>query len=374
MTRRIGLWVAVLSLGSILLGCGTVAERRMEYKKAETLDALEVPPDLLTIDTSDSLALATAPLAGTATLSEYSRGKDGRDVSKTVADGVAMPESSVGEIDADNVKLMRDGAQRWLQVQMNGDELWAKTKVFLASNGLPVKREDQRIGLIETEWAENRGKVPLSSLWDKAFAVLYSSSTQDQFIVRVEPGNAPNVSNVFIAHRGMQQVEQNESTAWLPRPSEPWLEAELMARLALTLGVSESQSQRIAADGASVQQVATVKRGEKDGVWLELDLDFARAWARMASAIARTTIVIEDFDRQKGLFYVAGVLPLEADPNAGWWARTFRGYVEEDPKEFRIKLENVDAPTRATVLTKDGTPDYSKRAELLLEQLKAQLQ
>ena len=374
MTRRIWRWAAVLSLGGIVLGCGTVAERRMEYKKAETLAPLEVPPDLLALDTSDTLALATAPLAGTATMSEYSRGQDGGAASKPEASGSVTTEPAVGVLEADNVKLMRDGAQRWLQVHMNSSELWAKLKAFLVSNGLPVKREDSRIGLIETDWAENRGQVPLTSLWEKAFSALHSSSTQDQYIVRVEPGNEPNVSQVFISHRGLQQVEKNESTSWLPRPSESWLEAELMARLALTLGVSEGQAQRIATDGATGQQIAAVKHGPQESVWLELDLDFARAWARMASAIARTTIVIEDFDRQKGLFYVAGVLPAEVDVNAGWWARTFRGYVEEDPKEFRIKLENIDASTRATILTKDGTPDYSKRAELLLEQLKAQLQ
>lgn len=376
MTKLNARFLAVLGLSGILLACSAVDERRMAYKKAESLPALDVPPDLLTVDVSDGLAVATAPLAGSATLSEYSRGKEGAGASVAVAAAAAssVAKESVGVVDTDSVKLERDGAQRWLVVKTDAATLWPKLQTFFKDNGLPIKRDDPRLGILETDWAENVGAVPLTSVWDKAFSALRSASMRDQYVVRIEPGRDAGTSHIFVVHRGMQQVAQGESVKWLPRESDRWLEAELMGRMALALGGQEAVAKQIVAEAPTVQSIAEIKRGDNTSVWLEVGLDFPRAWSRLAAAVSRTNIVIEDFDRQKGLFYVAGVLPQDIDPNAGWWARTFRGYVEEDPKEFKIKLEGTDAPTRATILTKDGEPDYSKRAELLLDNLKTQLQ
>lgn len=348
-----------------VLACGTVAERKVEYKQAESLKTLEMPPDLLKLDVQDDLASATAPLVGSATLSEYSRtqktggGKSADASSATAGEAIGVQFN-------ENIQLAKDGAQRWLVVKGDAGALWPRLKAFWDANGLPIKREDSKLGVIETDWAENRGAITDKSWLRKSFDFLYSSSTKDKYFMRVERDNEAGKIDIYVVHRGMQQVSQNDGVQWLPRASDPELEAEMLSRLALELGASEAQATHIAQSGATTPAaIAKIQHGDASSVWLQLDLEYSHAWARVANVLAKTDITIEDFDRQKGLFYVAGVLPPEEEKKS-WFGRMLSGYQQEDPVEFKIKLESDNDKTRVTVQTKDGTPNYSKRAELLL--------
>jgi outer membrane protein assembly factor BamC len=342
----------------------------MEYKKAEPLPALEVPPDLLTIDAQDDLVSATAPLGGTATLSEFSRSQQGQG---TVPQSRQAASLQVGPKFSKGIALARDGAERWLTLEGQAALLWSKLLEFWPSVGLTVAREDPKIGIIETGWAENKGTAPVSSVFKKAFDVLYSSSTRDRYVMRVEPGRTPGTTEVYISHVGMQQLAKEEGVQWFPRESEPWLEDQMLKRLALYLGADETAAEQVALDAGAEQDVAFVQRGSDGELWLDVTLDFPRAWARLAGAIPRTNITIEDFDRNKGLFYVAGVLPPEEDKDPSWLNRFFKGYVEEDPVEFKIRVEDQGSSCRASVLDKAAVPNNSKRAERLLEELKKEL-
>lgn len=364
--RRVPLLVV---LAVILAACSTVSERRLEYKKATSLPTLEMPPDLLSVEAQDELVAATAPMGEAATLSEYTRAQGGAPAAARPAE----PGVVVGPQLKDEVRIARDGAVRWLVLPGEPGTWWPRLKEFWVSEGFEIARDDPRIGIMETTWSENRGSVPVSSLIKKAFSFLYSSSTRDMYIVRVEPGHDPGTTAVYLSHRGMQQVSRDEGVQWLPRPSEAWLEDQMLKRLALFVGADESQAEQIALEAAAVEELAIVEHGEAGEVWLRVKSDYPRAWARVASAIPRTDITIEDYDRTKGLFYVAGVLPPEEEKDPSWLKRFMKGYVEEDPVEFKIKLEDEGETTRVFVQDKEGAPNYSKRAQRLLEKLSQEM-
>lgn len=360
--RRIS---SLLVLITLIVGCSTVAERRVEYKKAKSLPTLEMPPDLLSIEAQDELVAATAPIGEATTLSEYTRAQAGAPETARAA----KPGVTVGPHLKDGIHIERDGALRWLVLPGEPGIWWSRLKEFWESEGLQLAREDVRIGIMETTWSENRGTAPVTSLIKKAFSFLYSSSTRDMYIVRVEPGREAGTTAVYITHRGMQQVSRDDGVQWLPRASEAWLEDQMLKRFALFVGADESKAEQVALDAATVEEVAGVEHGDGQAVWLRVKADYPRAWARIATAIPRTEITIEDYDRAKGLFYVAGVLPPEDEKDPGWLKRFMRGYVEEDPVEFKIKLEDESETTRVIVQDKEGVPNYSKRAQRLLEKL-----
>lgn len=359
---RIPLLVAMVTA---IIACSTVSERRLEYKNAKSLPTLETPPDLLSVEAQDELVAATAPMGEAPTLSEYTRAQAG---TPTTAPAV-RPGVAVGPQLKEGIHIERDGAMRWLVLPGEPGTWWPRLKEFWEAEGFQVAREDVRIGIMETSWSENRGTAPVSSLIKKAFSFLYSSSTRDMYIVRVEPGREAGTTAVYLSHRGMQQVSRDEGVQWLPRASEAWLEDQMLKRFALFVGADESKAEQVALEAAAVEELAAVEHGDEQAVWLRVNADYSRAWARVASAIPRTDITIEDYDRAKGLFYVAGVLPPEEEKDPGWLKRFMRGYVEEDPVEFKIKLEDAGNTTRVVVQDKEGVPNYSKRAQRLLEKL-----
>lgn len=360
--RRILLLALLVAL---VVGCSTVSERRVEYKKAKSLPTLEMPPDLLSVEAQDELVAATAPIGEATTLSQYTRSQ----TSVPVTTRAVQAGAAVGPQLKEGIHIERDGAMRWLVLPGEPGNWWPRLKEFWDSEGFQVAREDVRIGIMETTWSENRGTAPVSSLIKKAFSFLYSSSTRDMYIVRVEAGREAGTTATYVSHRGMQQVSRDDGVQWLPRASEAWLEDQMLKRLALFVGADESRAEQVALDAATVEDLAVVEHGDSEAVWLRVKADYPRAWARVAAAIPRTEITIEDYDRAKGLFYVAGVLPPEDEKDPGWLKRFMRGYVEEDPVEFKIKLEEEGETTRVIVQDKEGVPNYSKRAQRLLEKL-----
>ena len=102
--------------------------------------------------------------------------------------------------------------------------------------GFLLKREDPQTGIMETDWAENRADIPKGVIRDmigKVFDQLYSAATRDKFRVRLERGQQPGTTEVYVTHFGAEEVEAGGSnpasqigTVWQPRPREPELEAE----------------------------------------------------------------------------------------------------------------------------------------------------
>ena len=96
---------------------------------------------------------------------------------------------------------------------------------------------------METEWAENRAKIPQDSLrrlLDKVgLGGIYSTSERDKFIIRIEQGKNGS-TDIFFAHKGMKRsfmpTVKKDTTMWQPGENDPNLEAAFLARFMQYLG------------------------------------------------------------------------------------------------------------------------------------------
>ncbi len=209
----------------------------LQYKTAGAKEArLDVPPDLTT-PKGDSRY--TIPSGGSASANQTQT-----DPSKT--------HSYSSEI-LKNIKDMhieRDGKQRWLVIEgKTPAEVWPVLKVFWREMGFVIKSEEPEIGLMETDWAENRAKLPndgLRGLLEKVgVGSVYSTPERDKFVIRME--NTSQGTEVFFSHKGLYEIyttEKKDNTAWQPRPTDPELEAAFLARFMIRLGMSEDAAQQ----------------------------------------------------------------------------------------------------------------------------------
>ncbi len=373
MRAALGLPLAAIVL---LGGCGDM-ERKLDevlprksarYETSKSLPPLEIPPGLSTTGIREAYPV---PGSGTATYSEYSGRSSG---TRQVAGAGVLPE-------VPNVRVDRSGDKRWLVVRAEPGVLWPRLRDFWLENGFVLKFEDPGIGIMETDWAERRADLPtgfLRGLLQKINRFAYAYATRDKFRTRLERGQEPGTTEVYISHQGAEEVTQGDTYVWQPRAPDPELEAEMLNRLMVSLGLDEQEAERmIARSRPDRAPRATLVREQDGAVFLALREGFDRAWRRTGLALDRVGFAVEDRDRSRGLFYVRYVDPLAegGQKEKGFFSRLRFWRRDEPPprEEYLISLEGGKGATRVVVLDTRGRPAVGATAERILAVLEEQL-
>lgn len=374
MRRVSPLMLGLLSVA--LAGCSSLIPetKKIDYKSAGKAPTLEVPPDLTQLSRDDRFAVPDFSARGRATFSEYSAE---RTPGAAAQNSVVLPE-------IDNVRIERSGNQRWLVVNAPADRLWDSVKDFWQETGFIIVTEMPEAGVMETDWAENRAKIPsdiLRNTLGKLLDSLYSTGERDKFRTRFETGSTPGTTEIFISNRRMEEVytsSAQDDTRWQPAAPDSELEAEMLRRLMVRLGTDERRAEAAVAS-ARVEERAKLVRSEDGSGVLQVQERFDRAWRRVGLALDRVGFTVEDRDRSRGLYFVRYVDP-ETDSKKkddGWLSRLtiWKGDSKNVPQSrYRIFVEEVSGETRVQVLSTEGGVDRSDTSKkilgLLFEQLK----
>lgn len=344
---------------------------KIDYKSAKRGVSLEVPPDLTQLPGQSRYAMP----GGTASANSYQAGQK-------VALSASGSDAAADRIG--DVRYMREGSQRWLRVDQSPDKIWGLLRDFWQENGFLLTVDDPKVGVMETDWAENRAKIPedfIRNSLGKLFDSLYSSGERDRFRTRVER-NANGGTDIYVAHKGMEEVytsNQRDSTAWQPRASDPGLEAEFLRRIMVKLGVSQEESKaQVAATGggggaaapAGAAQVVTVDGQQavqfKDG--------FDRAWRRVGLALDRSGFTVEDRDRNKGVYLVRYANPNVEKKEPGFFSKLMGGSSAPLPTtRYQIMVKSAAEISTVTVLMESGARAQDSDAQRIVKVLAGEL-
>ena len=289
---------------------------------------------------------------------------------------------------------MKEGTDRWLRVNAAPEQLWSVVQDFWPSVGLVVREQNPKTGYMETEWAENKAKLPqdiIRRTIGKVIDFAYSTGEQDQYRTRMER-NDDGTTDIYISHRSMVEVvtgADKESTVWQPGPTDPTMEAEMLQRLALRIDAefnpnasaeAEAEAQKELAQQFKVEPVATRARIENgaDGKAAAVVLtdNFDQAWRRMGLVLDRMGFEQVDRDRTAGWFLVRYLDPAyEAaqKEKRGFFTNLFSSDAVIDAPNYRIHLSGEGAETRVTVQGPDGGEDATGVAPNILGLLAEQL-
>ena len=345
---------------------------KIDYKSAGKLPPLEIPPDLTRPTADDRYAVPDINPKGGATYSVYSKERGAvRDPSKATV----LPSQ-------ENARIERSGSQRWLVVKGEPDAVWNVVKEFWQETGFIVNIENADAGVMETDWAENRAKIPeggIRGFLGKVIDSVYSTSERDKFRSRLERGAERGTTEVYISHRGMEEVyvtADRDQTKWQPRPPDPDLEAEMLRRLMTRFGVKQELA-KVEAAAAQAPARATLVKG-RDGGMLSVNDQFDRAWRRVGLALDRVGFTVEDRDRSKGVYFVRYV-DSDADnataQSKGFFAKfnPFSSKQKPSGERFSIQVKDGDSVSQVSVLDKDGNQEKSETANRILSLLYEQL-
>jgi outer membrane protein assembly factor BamC len=381
---------ATLALVAMLSGCSmlssiTGSDDKIDYRsQAQKTAPLEVPPDLTQLQREGRYQ----PQGGVVTASNYTPAN--------VAPAGATSVQTVAPQSVGDVRLERSGNTRWLVTSQSPEQVWPQVRAFWTQLGFNIATDTPETGVMETDWAENRAKLPqdlIRQTLGKIIDSLYSTGERDKFRTRVE--RTANGSEVYISHRGMEEIvtgQAKDSTIWQPRPVDPQLEAEFLARLMTKLGTKETALAAAApASGASAAAptAATVAAVPAPAArarvvagaasTLQVDEGFDRAWRRVGLALDRSGFTVEDRDRKNGLYFVRYVDPkLAGQEEPNFFQRLFsfgkKSAADETLSRYRIALKSEGEKTAVSVLNSKGAPESGEIGQrivsVLLDELK----
>lgn len=357
------------TLVCLMSGCSSLEEDKINYKSAsKPLPTLEVPPDLTQIkrDSRYQISGATSALA--------------------MASGSIPARSSTdaqtATNQAGNARIERVGNQRILKVDIKADAAWEPLREFWKENGFTLNLDQPELGIMETDWAENRGKLPqdfIRKSIGKIFDSLYSTGERDKYRTRVE--RTDKGLEITVTHRGMMEVYTgplNSTTTWTARPADTELEIEFLRRMMLKFG-----GQTVASNTANAQTAMATSTSTAPGLASDVKLTkigtqpaievqdgFDRAWRRIGVAIDRTGFTVEDRDRGQGVFFVRYAPAGSPDKEPGFFAKLFSSEKATPTlAKYRIAVTSKGDVSTVVVQAADGLPETSNNAEKIIKLL-----
>jgi outer membrane protein assembly factor BamC len=348
----------IARLGTVAVACAALAacsvleNEKIDYHSATKGSSLDVPPDLTQLSRDSRYQIP----GGAVTASSFQVGQ--------AAPALPTAATALGD-----VRIERDGNQRWLVVNRSADQLWGPVRDFWLESGFLLAEDEQNLGIMETDWAENRAKIPqdfIRNALGKLLDSIYSTAERDKFRTRLER-TPTGGTEIFISHRGMIEVystSQKDQTVWQPRPADPELEAEFLRRLMVKLGVPQEQTKSVVAQ--PVKQTSRVAMVGNTPV-VQIDEGFDRAWRRVGLALDRTGFTVEDRDRAQGTYFVRYVEPTADKKSPGFLAKLFSRDKAEAPLKYRITVKSQGESTTVSVLDSTGKPETSENAKRIVQ-------
>ena len=358
------LYLAVLALA----GCGSINAlegKRVDYKSATATakaPALEVPPDLTSPGVGDRY---TIPDKGEETVANYSDFAKG-GVSARAA--TVLPEVK-------NVRLERNGDQHWLVASERAEKVWPLIKDFWQESGFVIKAENPQAGTMETDWAENRAKIPqggLRSIIGKVFDNMYSSNEMDMYRTRLERSKDGGSTEIYISHYGKEEMLEKDggTSKWQSRPNDPAMEVTMLQMLMVKLGGNEEEqakAQEMAAEAArkmaTAPKLQTLANGSKIIILSE---PFDKGWRKVGLALERAGIVVEDKDRAQGVYFVRIT---EAAKEKGLLDKMVFWRKEEGGKPLRYQVTVDGSGTGCVVAANDGNGKINSATQQIVDSL-----
>jgi outer membrane protein assembly factor BamC len=355
----------VLALASLLSGCSVLQEDKIDYKSAAKAPTLEIPPDLTQLRKESRYAIEST----SSTASGFQNAG-----SRVVDAGTAA--NALGP-----VRIERQGNQRWLVTSLPADKIWEPLREFWTSNGFVLVTDAPDVGIMETDWAENRAKLPqdfIRRTLGKVLDSFYSTGERDKFRTRVER-NVQGGVEIYITHRGMVENyadSQKSSTIWQPRPSDPELEIEFLRRLMVKLGTAPEAAKTATAllNAPEANNIISRINGQPV-ILLQDNLD--RSWRRTGVALDRSGFTVEDRDRTAGVYFVRYVAAGTSRDSTGLLGRLFSSKKDTPSTltKYQISLTaSGENQSMLRVLTATGQPEPSAQdAERILKLIATEL-
>ncbi|WP_225721667.1 outer membrane protein assembly factor BamC [Candidatus Vallotiella sp. (ex Adelges kitamiensis)] len=368
--RRSRLTVYVVTTLS-LAGCNTtkdfIASDCIYYQNVISAPQLQVPTDLKTM-----------PLDQYNVLSPPTEDSDDQRSLETISAG-NMIASMPSVQNFYGVYLERDRSRRWLVINgvMPG-ELWPRLRSFWEENGFILEINSPITGIIETNWSENyTGNWFLNAVY-KVLYFTYSPISRNRFCMLVEGSANGHDTVITISHTAFEKIQVERDKVflcWVKRPRDQKLEAALYVKLIQHLWLTEKQVKQLISNARYTAPKAELVLNSTGAPILHIAEPFDRAWLHIGFILDHTLFVVDDRDRERGIYYVHYSDPLQEIKKERLFSRfLYRSKPNILVKEYLIHVRpKREYITQLSVIDSNGQPDASIAAQQLVAAVQKRL-
>ena len=295
-------YLSIVLISLIVASCSKVADpvkkiglgsRDVNYQADEKVNSLIIPPDLTAPDSQGAFT----------------------EVEKIIDDNQVLQR-------VQNVEIKRDKYRRWLLVDLPPGDVWALSKEFFRTYGFKIEKENQKIGLLETDYLEIETKVPdkslgaIRALLSKALQTQYGLPIADKYRIRIEPTENPNESEIYLTLSSIGEVVSGATRVWQPREKDVELETEMLLKLMVFLGNDKSDAiSKIQSNNNESTVNISVVLSETGYATLLFPFDKNESWKLLGWALDELNIDIDDRDQIEGSYFI------NVTPNKGFFSK-----------------------------------------------------
>nr|WP_160979324.1 outer membrane protein assembly factor BamC [Paracandidimonas lactea] len=364
ISKRAGLAVGLSAI--LLAGCSAVnqltgAEEPVDYKSTVRGEPLSIPPDLTQ---ANAEARYRAP-EGTASFSQYATAQQAQQAAG--AQNRVLPQ-------AEGIRVMRDGDLRWLEVDRPPEDVYSHVVEFWGDQGFTLNTQDPKAGLMQTDWAENRAKIPEGWIRSALGAILdtvYDSGERERFRTRLERVNGK--TEIYISHEHMEETQTSDGSGWkwVYGKEDPGLNAAMLARLMVYLGTDVERARQMVAQAERDPEAVQVAQMQEGNTSILLNESFDRAWRRVGVGIDSAGFQVSDRDRSTGDYFIRY---LDSDTGEkieqqNFIGRLFGGKNTAEAASLRIHVAGQGGSSVVTVRDAAGQPQQTDTARRILSVL-----
>jgi len=288
----------------------TIKDNRIENKQIsinyysdKSVTSLEVPPDLTSPEYENSFRVR-----------EFAKDISMNTVNLTNTVDIIENKQKVFDVPA-NISIKTSGTRKWLEVDKNSEVLWNLSKQFLRENGFVIDKSNKKIGIMETNYLENKPEIPAASMgWIRSMLasqidnVSYTLPSVDSYKIRIEPINDIK-TEVHLSLSSMAEVitgyGKDETTLWQHKERDVALETEMLYKLMLYFG-SDSAVAREKIINAQKESQLVIKKDKDINGYTKLIFNFGieETWDNVSWALNNMNLDIEDKDVKEKSFYI----------------------------------------------------------------------
>ena len=338
-------YLTIILLSLLAVSCSKITEpvkkiglgsRVIDYQDDDQVDSLIIPPDLTT---------------------PSFQGK----FSETL-----QVNNNVIVDKIETVEVMRDNYRRWLLVDSAPSEVWFKAKEFFRSYGFKIEKENQKIGILETDYLEIETVVPDKSLGviratlAKALKTQYGLPRADKYRIRIEPTSSSNKTEVYLTLTSIEEVINGTQRLWQSSKKDTELETEMLLSFMIFLGndIEDAIEQIETTDQAS-QSIVSVEESSSGFANLVFPYNKKQTWGYLGWALDELGVDIEDRDNISGSYYIN--VPIKK----GIFARLLS--TSSDTVTYKLLVKQVDEIYSHVIISELSGQDEQKTIDFSLE-------
>ena len=336
---------------------------KINYYSDKSVTSLEIPPDLTQPSYENSFRL-----------SEFVKDIDANTVNLT-SNPIENKKSKDLMITQSNIEVKKSGSRRWLVVDKSPEIVWELSKQFLKEKGFVIKKSNKKIGVMETDYLENKPEIPAQSLgFFRSFLastvsnVSYTLPSVDSYKIRIEPLNDNTKSEVYLSLSSMAEVSTGDDrTMWQSKEKDNALETEMLYSLMLFLGSDSTDAREKIISAKEEGRISVnLSEGLNGYAKLAFKLNLIETWDNLAWALSEANIEVVDKDLKEKTFYIRYV----DNQSIGFMSKIFG--TEAIIQQYQIQLKTLDRENTEVYfndISEQNKPETKKLSHSLFKKI-----